>query len=238
MALSDKFTRAQIIANVRREILDPNSLFIADAELNQYAEDWQDEIQNKLELVWGTATFSNTSSTTLTLTSIATDIQRADAIYWNDKRLIEKSKDQLELEVGRQWREAGTTTEPSVYYMDSVHSVSFWPPIAAGTAVYTVVFEYPKVLTFAASTSTHQLPAWTKYTSTTYGAMRVFQRRGPLFNSEKYRRYKLIWENQLQRLSVLKQRYFPKRSWSTIPAKTTYEMEMFNLPGSVTDDYE
>lgn len=239
MALSTKLTQAQIVANIRREILDPNAVFVADSELNNYVEDWQDEVQNELELVWTTQTFTNTSLTTLTLTDVGTDIQRVDAVYWQGtRRLIEKSKEQLEQYVGRQWREAGTTTQPSVYYMDNVDSVSFWPPVGTGTTEYVVVFEYPQVLTFAASTSTHVLPAWTKYTATTYGAMRVFQHRGPLFNSEKYKRYKILWESQLQRLGVLKQRYFPKRAWSTIPGKTNYEVDMFNLPGGIKSDYE
>jgi len=237
MALSDRLTQAQIAANIRREILDPNSLFISDAELQQYVEDWQDDVQDELELVWGTATFTNTSLTTLTLTDVATDIKRLDAIYWEDRRMLEKSKEQLELEVGRQWREAGTTTEPVVYYLENDREIAFWPPVSTGTAEYTLVFEYPKVLTFAATTSTHMLPAWTKYTATTYGAMKVFQRRGALFNSEKFRRYRALFQQQMQRLGVLKQRYFPKRSWSTIPGKTNYEVEMYNLPKGVNSDY-
>lgn len=231
MALSTKLTQAQIASNVRREVMDAGTAWVTAAELNQYIEDWQDELQNKLELVWTTATFTNTGSSTLTLTDVGTDIQRVDAIYWEDRRLIEKSKDSLELEVGINWRAASTATAPLAYYMNDSASVSFWPPPDT-SLTYTLVFEYPQVLTFAASTSTHMVPAWTKYTSTTYCAMRVFQRRGALFNSDKYIRYRALWEKQLERLRVLKQNYFPKRSWSTIPGKTKYEIDMYDLPGS------
>jgi len=231
MAVSDKLTQAQIATNVRREVMDSGTLWVSAAELNQYIEDWQDELQNKLELVWTTATFTNTGSATLTMTDVATDVQRVDAIYWENRRLLEKSKDSLEQEVGLNWRAASTSTAPLVYYMNDSASVSFWPP-PDSSLEYTLIFEYPPVLTFAATTNTHMVPAWTKYTATTYGAMRVFQRRGALFNSDKFLRYKALWEKQLERLRVLKQNYFPKRSWSTIPGKTKYETDMYDLQGS------
>src|SRR6478609_9595200 len=79
-----KPTRVALLGACRRTLLDPSSRWWTDTELNDYLNDWQIELQNEFEMVWGTATVT-TSTATLTLTDIATDMHRLDAIYWNGR---------------------------------------------------------------------------------------------------------------------------------------------------------
>lgn len=82
MALSDKPTRTQLRATVRRELLDPSGRFFSDTEINSYLQDWQALVQGSLELVWGTATF--TISPSSYQFAIGTDTFGNSLVTWND----------------------------------------------------------------------------------------------------------------------------------------------------------
>lgn len=201
-----------------------------DAELNRYLEAWQDRVQEEHELVWGTATITQTGSATVTLTDVASDILRPHRITWNVVALIPKTKEDLEM-LDRQWRGYGTSTQPAVVYQDRYDTVSVWPP-PSGASGGTMVFEYPKELTFATDTSTMGLPAWTKYSAINYGAFRSYVRNGLNHNAEKAQRYRNIFYQQLQRFGVRKRNFFPKQSLAFRPA-SLYEGDILDPFGVI-----
>jgi len=199
--------------------MDPNARWWGDGELNSAIGHWQDRLQDELEFVWGSATYT-TSSATITLTNVATDILRLDGIWWNNKRLSPKSKEELDV-LDRNWRNANAAT-PYVTYQDNDTTVSFWPPPStAGTAI----FEYPKLLTFASSTSTMELPAWARYSCINYCAMRAYGRFSPNQDLDRSARYKAKFARQLRRYVTLKANYWPDKYLVLRPAER-YEKEI------------
>lgn len=205
MALSTKWTRAQLRSAVRRELMDPREQWWSNEELNNYIAHWQDRIQDDLELVKTTATVT-TSTATLTLTDVATNILRVDAVYWDGDRLSYRQKEDLDL-LDRDWRDA-TTATPYVFYQDNDQSISFYPPPATAG---TVVFEHPKLLTFAADTSTMDLPAWTKYSCINFCAWKAYSRFGPNQDIDRAMRRKAKFDRQLRRYRTIMANFFPQR---------------------------
>lgn len=207
MPLTDKWTRAQIRTAVQRELADPNAKWWPVAELNNYIEQWQSRLQDKLELVWGSATATVTTSTsTLTLTAVATDILRLDAIYWNDKRLVMKTKGELDV-IQKDWR-GEPANLPIIYYQDNLDTVTLWPvPSTTGTAV----FEYPKALTFSTDTSTMGLPAFTRYSAIDYCLYRTYLRHGPNQDINKAMRKKKKWVEAFRKFLTIQQAAFPQK---------------------------
>ena len=206
MALSDKWTLSQLRTAVRRELLDSGaSPFWTDTEINAYLNDWQDYLVQELEPVWGSAT-TTLSTHTATLTAVATDMLRVDAMYWNNRRLIERS--QMELEVlQRDWRESNSST-PSVSFTDT-EVVQVWPPPSTAG---TVVFEYPRMVALTTDTTTMELPAWTKYSAKNYVGMRAYGRAGPNQDLNKAFKYKARFLRQCATYKTIKANYLPDRA--------------------------
>jgi hypothetical protein len=199
--------------------MDPNAQWWTDAEINGYIGHWQDRLQDELEFVWGTATVTS-SLATLTLTDVASDILRLDGIWWNNKHLSARSKEELDI-LDRNWRNANTAT-PYVSYQDDDTTVSFWPPPSSAG---TLIFEYPKDLSFATSTSTMGLPAWSRYSCLNYCAMRAYGRFGPNQDASRAARYKAKFVRQLRRYVTLKANYWPDKYLVLRPAGR-YEKEI------------
>jgi hypothetical protein len=205
MALSDRYTLAQLRNAARRDLLDTNSRWWTDTELNSYIDDWQSTIQQELELVWGTATITTSPATPLDLTAIATNMLRPDAFYWNNVRLSPRSVEDLEQFDPQKWRTA-VSEFPYVAYQPSPDTVGFWP-LCTNTGV--LIAEYPTTTTFVDDDSVMALPAWTKFSATNYVAYRSYLRSGPNQNTQTALRRKAKFERQLQRLRTLKTNYIP-----------------------------
>lgn len=211
MALSDRWTRATLRTVVRRELLDPSGRWFSDAELNGYLDAWQSRLQDELEFCWGTATVT-TSLSTLTLTDVATDILRPEAIYWNNRRLVSRTKEELDI-LDRNWRQYNAST-PYVAYQDDLATVSFWPePSVAGT----VVFEYPKTLALATDTSPMSVPAWTRYSAAPYCTFRAYLRFGPNQDANRSGRAKAKFYRQLAKYKSWRAAFFPDKYLSLRP---------------------
>ena len=95
MAFTDRWTLLQLRTSARRVLADPAGRFWSDAELNNYIDEWQSNLQDQFEFAWNTATIT-TSLSTHTITNIATDIMRLDAVYWNEWRLNGRTKQNLD----------------------------------------------------------------------------------------------------------------------------------------------
>jgi hypothetical protein len=218
--------------------MDPDGRWWTDAELNEYAGAWQDFLQEKFEFVYNTATIQ-TALATVTLTDVAVDILRLDAIYWNDFRLVGRDKEELEVDQ-RDWR-ASSAGNPMVTYQDDTYSVSFWPP---PSIVGTAVFEYPATLTFIDDVTPSPLPAWTKYSSIEYCVARAYLRAGPNQDIQKFQRRKTRFMRQLQRYVTIRNQYFPDRAPTLRPSISSggmfqsdggrYEGDILNIGKNTT----
>jgi hypothetical protein len=214
MALSDRWTRYQLRTSIRRELMDQNGRFWGDDELNLYISDWQDEVQNELEFVWGKST-STVSTDGFSIDP--TTVLRPDAFYWNNVRLIARSKNDLDA-WEPYWRETPSATPYVCYEIDST-TFGLWPkPSTAGT----LVTEYPAKLSFASDAIPMQLPAWTRYSAINYVGYRAYERYGPNFDLNKSLRRKSKFLRQLSRFKEIKASYFPDKYLSIRPA-SVYE---------------
>lgn len=226
MALSTRWTKNQLIAISREYLLDPNSKYWTDTELGGYVDQWQHRVQEAYELIWGTSTTTTTASQgTL---AVPSDCLRPDAIYWNDQRLVQRTVEELDI-ADREFRLI-TDSTPYVWYQPyGTSTINFFP---IPTAVGTVISEYPKLLTFAAGTSTTELPAWCKYTATHYVLYRAYLRHGPNQDVNRAAKYKRLWDADTVKLGSFKTAYFPTKYLALRPVDK-YEIDILQPRGSV-----
>lgn len=230
MSLSDRWTLAQIRDSARRELLDTNTRWFSDSELNASISDWQHNLQDEFEFAWGTATFV-TSTSTISTTDVATDIRRLDAIYWNNYRLSPRTKIDLEV-LYREWKGALASGAPSTVYQDDSRNLVLWPPLSTSG---TLTFEYPRTLTFASDATQMQIPAWTRYSAVPYVCYRAYLRDGPNNSIEAALRYKTKFARQLQLARTFYTNYFPFHYPSLRPGnKYEYDILIPKSAGDVT----
>jgi hypothetical protein len=221
MALSDRWTREQLRSAVRRELMDPNNTFWTDTELNLYLDDWQQEVQEELEFVWGTATLTTTDST-FALTDLGTNILRPDHFIWNNVRLSPRSKNDLDA-WRPYWREADPASPYVCYEVDS-GTYGLWPPPdSAGT----LSVEYPRILTFSSDIAPMDLPAWTRYSAINYCTYRAYERYGPNHDLNRAYRRKSKFLRQVARYKNIKAQFFPDKPLSLRPGGP-YESQILN----------
>lgn len=239
MPLTDKWTLGQLRVAVRRELLDPTGIWWTDAELNQYIDDWQIEVQHATELVWATqeielavnesltwdeATGSwdvTTSSWNLVGNSydnsigvaIPSTVHKLDEVCWDGVRLAERTIEDLN-RLQYDWRNAEPAT-PTTVYLPTPDVLAFWPsPSTTGT----VTLEYPLIAHFLNDLTPMFLPGWTKYSVINYCCWRAYSRVGPNQNLKRASRRKKKFERQLKFYNLLKDSYLPTFSPSLRPA--------------------
>lgn len=216
MAFSTPKTLAQLRTSCRNMLMDPSARVWSTADIDHYINEWQYDIQNELELIKATSTFTTTSTTTAyPLSTFGSDIHRLDAVYWNGQRLTPRSSEDL-----FQLKPTYTrTTEsgPGVIVIMDDTDFEVWPPPAVGT--HTLVAEYVKVLTLTTATDTCEIPAWATYTCPYYVAMRGYARDGPLNDINKSRTYAAVYTQRLDKLRSIKRHLTPKHFPVWQPAK-------------------
>lgn len=229
----DQWTLAQLRGRVQTELLDPSNKWWSVSELDGYIDEWQVELQSKYEFVWNTATVSS-GSATLTLSNVASDILRLDAIYftpgtWTNsigtytdtsiRRLSPRGLIDLDV-MQRDWRAVTTLTGlwPEISYQNDPFEVSFWPPPpTAGT----YIFEYPVLLTTLSGTdtATMQIPAWTRYSAAPFACYKAFKRFGPNQDLPKAARRKAQFERLFKKYRRFYDNYFPERAEMLRPGR-------------------
>lgn len=231
MALSDKWTQAQIRTAVRRKLLDPSGRWWTDAELAQYIEDWQVYLQDSFELTWNTATITTSAQEIVISSATAlSDMMRLDRVYWNDIRLSPLDKQGLD-ERFPDWRSVvATNTSPStptIVYQEDSDRIDFYPP---PNQTGTITIEYPISPTFATSTSTMQIPAWTKYSAIPYSCYRAYMRSGPNHDLQRALRWKAAFQKRLKRIKMIVDKHWPERYPRVQPAASgpSYESRLVN----------
>ena len=207
MALSTKWTRAEIRLAAQYELMDTGARWWGTGELDSYIESWQDVVQHEFELKWGTATSTVTATTSvITISSIATDVMRLDTVYWNNIKLLPRNVLEMDA-MDLSWRSANPGTPGVIVPLDA-DSFMLWPAVST---TGTMSWEYPLTLSFAVDTSTMELPAWTRYSAVPYVAYRCYVRPGHNNNLRKALRYKRLFESSLTEIGSLRNQYFPSR---------------------------
>lgn len=248
------WTRGDFKAAIRRELMDTNTRWFSDAELNLYLDNWVQEIQEEFEFTWAVSTLtigtvtSTDSANPKLIISTATftpGMLRNDAVYYNSFRLAGRNLQDLEVgdpvwrgDLGNGAPPPSDSTNPYVYdtprlavmYPDS-QSILIWPcpPPPVGTMSNIFVFEYPALLSFATDTSTSGLPVWTQYSAKSYVCSKLFQRPGPLNDLKKSLRYRAQFARAKLRVRRMWDNFAPERFRRLQPARH-YEWEILTPP--------
>ena len=232
MSLAARWTLNQIRSAVRRELLDPTGKWWSNDELNQYINDWQQNLQNQFEFVWATSTLTFTdTTTTFDISTVTPGAMRLDAVYYcaggtdtSTGRLSPRSPADLDT-MQRDWRgtAAAAGINPVIVYQNNAQTVSFWPP-PAGTG--TVYFEYPVLCTMTTTVSsgtfvdgTMAIPAWTRYSAIPYCRYRAYSRFGPNQDINKASRARKAWDRQKKLIRRFWDGYFPDKSERLRPGR-------------------
>jgi hypothetical protein len=199
--------------------MDAGARWWTTAEIDSYIEVAQDIIQTEVEMVYGTASATVTSSI-INTTDIASDVLRLDAIYWNSQRLTVRSEFEMD-QLGWDWR-ATTEHGPGVAVKIDEDTFRLWPPTNTSGLLY---MEYPILTTFSTTTSTMQLPAWTKYVLPEYVCYRAYMRDGANNNLNRALRRKASFQRGLDSIKNTWKTYFPQKYTSLTPG-TVYEADI------------
>lgn len=246
MALSDKWTLSDLRGICRRELADPSGRFWTDQELNLYINDWQDQLQNDFEFVWGLATATQTTSgissqwdffqwdgaqfdasgsvtslATITITDIISNMLRPDAIYFiqPDGTSANRVVPRSKIDIDfirRDWPNADPQPTPLIVYQDDVSVINFWPT-PNGTG--TLVFEYPVQLAIASDTDTMSIPSWTRYSVKDFVGYRAHARFGATQNLQRASRYKGKFEMDKAQFRRLYMSYLPEKAAMLRPGR-------------------
>jgi hypothetical protein len=228
MSAFSRWSRKDARDLVRRELMDTSAKWWSDTFLNNAIEDWQNDLQQEFELVWGSATIT-TAINTLTLSSITPSILRLEAVYYgtgtsSGYRLAGRNLQDLEV-INTEWRDALGDTPRMVVQYDSTQML-VWPPLASQG---TFIFEYPQALSFVDDTSTISLPPWTQWSLKPYVCARAYLRPGPTNDLTRTKRYEAQFQRSRQRVRELWDNYLPERYRKLKPANH-YEWNILTPP--------
>lgn len=231
------WSRADFKSVIRRELMDTNTRWVQDAELNQYLQNWLDDLNQEFELRWAINTFTFTNSqSSLALSSLSPAAVRIEAVYYNGFRLAGRLLQ--ELEVGNPtWRgqaAVGTQTQDTprlgIMYPDfNTYLVWPTPPNGTGTFSNVFVFEYPALESFATDTDTSGMPLWTQWSAKPYVCAKVYQRPGPINDPKRAQRYWAMYQREKERVRRMWNFYMPERYRRLVPA-SHYEWEIYTPP--------
>lgn len=231
------WTRKDFNDTIRREVMDTSTKWVLDSEINQYLQNWLDDITQEFEFVWAINTFTFTASqSSLSTSSLSPLPVRIEAIYYNGFRLSGRLLQNLE--VGNPtWRgqtpvssNTQDTPRTTLMYPD-FQSVLVWPtpPNPQGTFSNVFVFEYPALQSFTTDTSTSGLPIWTQWSAKPYVCAKIFQRPGPISDPKKALRYWARYQRAKERMKLSWKQFLPERYRKLTPANH-YEWEILTPP--------
>lgn len=234
------WTRKDFNDIIRRELMDTNTRFVQDSEINQYLQNWLDDLNQEFEFVWAINTFTFTNSqSNIAVSSLSPTPVRIEAIYYNGYRLAGRLLQNLEV-LNPTWRgqaAVGTATfdtpRLTLMYPDS-QTVTVWPtpPNAVGTSSNVFVFEYPCVTSFTTDSSTSGMPIWTQWCAKPYVCAKVFQRPGPISDPKKAMRYWAQYQRAKERVRRMWNNFMPER-YRRLKPDSQYEWNIYVPPPAV-----
>ena len=215
---------------IRRELMDPSGKWWSDEFLDLTITQWQDELQQDYELVWGSCTLS-TALNTLTLSSLNPPMSRLEAVYFvgtstGDRGYRLAGRLLQDLEVGNhQWRDATADTPREIIQYDSTQLI-IWPPLVQTSKL---IFEYPQQLSFLDDASLISLPPWTQWSVKSYVCSKAYLQPGPVNDIQKALKYRKLYEAEKSRIKLLWDNWFPERYRRLKPA-ASYEWDILKPP--------
>lgn len=241
------WSRADFKSVIRRELMDTNTRWVQDAELDQYLQNWLDDLNQEFELAWAINTVSFTNSqSSINILSLSPQPVRIEAVYYNGFRLSGRLLQ--EVEVGNPtWRgqapltdvgDFNTNTQDTprlgMMYPDfQTYMVWPTPPNSTNTGSNTYsnvfVFEYPALTSFVTDTDTSGMPLWTQWCATPYVVAKVYQRPGPINDSRRAQRYWAQYQRAKERVRRMWNFYMPERYRRLVPP-SHYEWEIMTPP--------
>lgn len=227
MALSTRPTLAALRSMCRDELMDQQGRWWSDDVLDVWINDWQKRVQDEFEFARVNATATINQATT-TISTLAPDVMRVDACFWNQRRLVPKSVQEMDL-VQHDWRVVGEGGDPKIVYHPTPAVVGLWPPPPAVGG--RLDMEYVRELSLADDVATIAIPAWTKFSCKNFVAWRAYSQRSPNQSLDKARRYRAKFERQMLRYASIWANYHPQRSPHLRPGGR-YESEILDPLGA------
>jgi hypothetical protein len=223
------WSRANFKDVIRREVMDTNTKWVSDSELNLWLDNWLNDLQQEFEFVWAIntititlSTLTSTNTNSIILWSLNTStftpgMQRLEAIYYSGYRVAGRLLQNLE--VGDALWRMYTPDFPraAIQYPDS-QGIVLWPTLTQSATQTTLVFEYPCLLSFAADTSTLQMPVWTQWSAKPYVCAKIYQRPGPINDPKKAMRYWAQYQRARLRIRRMWDGFLPERYRQLKPA--------------------
>jgi hypothetical protein len=220
-----QWTLAQIRSKIRSELLDPSGKFFSDFEINFFAAQYQDEIQQDYEFVWGTCTIT-TINPVVQISSISPAMSRLDAVYWSDTntsrgyRLAGRNLEDLDW-AHRDWRISDTDVPREIVQYDSTQ-LTIWPP-PSKPAILT--FEYPLKLDLVNDIDTMSLPIWAQWAVKPYVCRECYLRPGPVNDLKRALRYDKQYLREKARIKLLWDNWLPER-YRRLKPSGRYELDI------------
>ena len=230
MSAYTNWSLAEARRQIREDLMDPSGKWWSDAFLNLQIDQWQNELQQDYELIWGSATVI-TASSTITLSSIVPPMSRLEAVYYigtssGDRGYRLAGRLLQDLEVGNmEWRNALPSTPREIIQYDSTAMI-VWPPLPT---TGTFVFEYPQALSFNGDASLISLPPWTQWSVKPYVCSKAYLQPGPVNDIIKALRYKKLYDLEKARIKLLWDNWLPERYRRLKPA-SHYEWDILKPP--------
>lgn len=208
------WSRADFKSIIRREVMDTNTRWVSDDELNLYLDLWLNDLQQEFEFVYAINTLTvgtHTGSWVIDTNTFTPPMLRCEAIYYDGYRLSGRLLQNLE--VGNPlWRNLDPDTPRAAVMYPDARGVLIWPTPQGTDSAKAIVFEYPPALSFATDTSTSGMPLWTQWCAKYFVASKIFQRHGPISDAKKALRYAAQYERAKGRVRRLWTGFMPERA--------------------------
>jgi len=198
--LSDQRTRATLRLQVRRELKDANEHLASprrwwtDTELNQYLDEWMQDVARQFNLL-STATSSSVGSATATITTPSTML-RIGYTIWDGQRLLPTTVLDMDTQHPN-WRNepAQPNAKPrQIIEVDNATQLLYPIPGVAGT----LQIIGPRNLAFSSDSDVCPLPPWMYFSCRLYCAAMAYMRAGPNQDARKSARYKARYQRLLK----------------------------------------
>lgn len=222
--LSTPLTRAALRIRVRRELRDAHEHIVTpkywwtDTELNEYLNDWMQNLNTHFNIL-NTATTISVGTNTNTITTPSTMLRVAET-WWNNTRLLPTTLLRMDTQHPF-WREH--TMQPQakplqVIELDQTRHQLYPTPGQSG--VVTIVG--PRKLEFTNDSSVCPLPPWMYYSARLYCAAMAYLRAGPNQDLRKASRYKARYDRMIKFYRLMLDGRFASYGVQLKPA-TNYE---------------
>jgi len=227
-----KPTVATMLTSIRRQLADATGRWWSDAQLIDYLEDWQTDLNNKYEFSVGTAT-TTMSGASVTLPS---DCQRVLWVIGSSTNgvpyTIPPTSESVLSRVSSEWRfEWGY--EPGAWVQTTDTALEVWPAQLGPTELR---IEYTKKFYLPTTTSTIGVPAYCIWHGVAEVMRRAYLALGPNYDLNRSLRWKARasrWDAKISRIQ--NSRWGATKYPSLKPATTQWEAHIVRPSSTISE---